>query len=156
MNRRAGFSLFELIIVIGILAFSLRAAFLVFNNQLFGNLASDASILSSRLQDAQARAIAGNAGTSWGLHIDNATATPFYAVFAGTSYSSASSTYYLSSFVQFSQPVSGTTTDIVFNKLTGTLATTTSIILKLRTNASSTETITVSAAGQINVAGSAD
>lgn len=147
-----GFTLIELIITITF--FAIAGAFLVFNlrNQFLGNLESDAQIISSRLAETQSRAIAGLEGNGWGIHFENATnTTPFYAIFPGTSYTQASSTHFLSQVIEFQSPTSGSSTDIIFNKLSGTVATTTSVIIRLKTDTSKTKTITVTAQGKITV-----
>ena len=149
--KRRGFSLIELIMVVAIVSLIAASAVLLLRNQLLGNLESDTQIIVDRLQESQARAIAGVNGTAWGIHFDNATTTPYYAIFSGASFTAPSTTYYLSGLVQFSQPKSGSTSDIIFNKLTGTAATTGTIVLKLATSASSTKTISVSTQGQITV-----
>jgi len=151
MRNKNGFSLIELIISIGILAFVAASAIVIFQNQLIGNLGSDAQIVADRLEDARARAVAGVNGTSWGIHFDNNTTTPYYALFRGSSYTAASSTYFLSGLVAFSAPAQGTTADVIFTKLTGNTAGTTTIILTLASNASSTKSIIVSPQGSITV-----
>ena len=151
MRGREGFSLLEVLIVIVILAFSIGAASVVIREQSLGNLSSDAAIVASRLEDAQAKALAGLAGTSWGIHFDNSATTPFYALFSGSSYTAASSTYFLSGVVKFTTPSAGSTTDVVFTKLTGMTATSTIIKLALKSDATKTATITVSSQGKIDI-----
>ena len=149
MKNNRGFSLIETIISIAIIAFAMASAIVIFRSQLVGNLASDSQIMADRLQDARSRAVAGVNGTAWGIHFDNNTTTPYYALFTGSSYTAATATYYLSGLVQFTVPAQGTTTDVVFTRLTGNTAGTTTIVLRLAGDASSTKNIVVSPQGSI-------
>lgn len=148
-----GFSLLELIIVIGILVMIVPGMLFILRSQILGNLDSDSLIVSARLTDAQMRAIAGVGGSNWGMHFENpATSSPFYAIFAGTSYAGvASSTYFLSNAIEFQSPASGAATDIVFNKLSGTAMSADSIVIRLKSDPSMTKTITVTTGGKISV-----
>lgn len=147
----AGFTVIELILVILMFLFLGSSAFFMFNNQQLGNLESDAEIVSNRLYEAQYRAVGGIEGMPWGIHIDNATATPFYALFPGTAYTSASSTYYLSGVVEFQSPASGTSTNVVFGEITGTVTSSVSVILRLKGDTTKTKTISITPQGRISV-----
>jgi len=149
MKKNAGFSLIELIITLAILAFTVSSALFIFQNQLIGNLGSDGQIIVDRLEDARSRAISGVNGSAWGIHFDNASSTPFYALFRGTTYSAASSTFFLSGLVQFSTPAANTTTDVVFGRLTGALSATSTIVISLKTNSTLKETITINPQGSV-------
>ncbi|MBI2591682.1 MAG: hypothetical protein HYW34_03330 [Candidatus Brennerbacteria bacterium] len=116
---KKGFSVIELIIVVAFLGLLGSSAVFFLRNQFLGTLESDSQSIKARLQEAQIRAIAGLEGQQWGIHFDNAAAQPFYALFPGASYSAASSTYFLSQIVEFLNPSSGTSTDIIFQKLSG-------------------------------------
>ena len=149
--KKRGFSLLELLVALAILALSIGSVVIFLRNQLLGNLEGDAQIIAARLGEAQTRAITTIGGYSWGVHFDNSSTAPFYAIFPGTVYSAPSSTYYLSTYIEFQTPAAATATDIVFNKLNGTIATTTSIVINLKTATSSKKTITVTSQGQISV-----
>lgn len=149
--KNKGFSVIELIIVIAFLSLLGASAVFFLRNQFLGTLESDSQTIKARLQEAQVRAISGLEGVSWGIHFDNNATPPFYALFPGASYSTASSTYLLSNLVEFQTPAGGSAKDIVFNKLNGTIATTTSVIIRLKNNTSQIKTITVSGQGRISV-----
>lgn len=151
MKNSNGFSVIELIIVVAFLGLLGSSAVFFLRNQFLGTLESDSQTIKARLQEAQIRAIAGLEGQSWGIHFDNAAAQPFYALFPGVSYSAASSTYILSNLVEFQTPGGGVAKDIIFYKLNGAIATTTSVIIRLKNNTSQIKTITVSAQGRISV-----
>lgn len=152
MDRRctAGFTLIEVLIASAFLTLAITSALFIFKNQSLGNLESDAQIIAARLKEAQARAIAGANGSPWGIRFDNVGA-PFYALFQGPVYAAPSSTYYLSATVEFQVPATATSVDLVFDKLLGTTATTTSIVIRLKTNTTDARTITVGKSGRIGV-----
>ena len=149
-HKKKGFTLVEFLVALGILLFLGISAVLLLKNQSLGNLESDAEAIASRLSEAQSRAIAGVENRQWGIHFEN-TANPFYALFNGPSYSAASTTYYLSAFVEFQSPASGTSTDIIFTKLSGTISAATSVIIRLKSNTTQTKTVTVSSQGKTTV-----
>jgi len=146
-----GFTLIELILVVILFAFASTSILFILNNQQLGNLEGDAEIVSNTLQEAQNRAAFALEGVPWGVHFDNATTTPFYAIFPGTTYSAPSSTRYLSGLVEFQAPASGTSTDIVFSRINGTVTTTVSIVIRLKTDTTKTKTVSVSTQGKITV-----
>ncbi len=148
-----GFTLLELIIVVVILSMMVIGMLFILRNQILGNLDGDALIISARLMDAQTQAISGVGGIEWGIHFENpATSSPFYALFGGTSYSNAaSSTYFLSSPIEFQTPASGVAIDVVFNKLNGTATGAASIVIRPKSDPSTTKTITVTTEGKISV-----
>src|SRR3989344_7420093 len=92
MDNRAkrGFSIIELLISFTVLGFIALSAFSLISSQRSGTLENEAKIIASRLSGAQARAIAGVAGKQWGIHFNNSSTPPFYALFNGQSYSQAS------------------------------------------------------------------
>lgn len=145
-----GFTLVEILIVFAFLAIGVAATFSILDNQYLGNLESDSQIIAVRLKEAQARAAAGVNGASWGIRFDNV-AAPFYALFQGLAYVAPSSTYYLSSVVEFQAPAVATSVDVIFSKLFGTTATTTSIVIRLKTNPAELKTIKVEPSGRVSV-----
>ncbi|MEK7212177.1 MAG: prepilin-type N-terminal cleavage/methylation domain-containing protein [Patescibacteria group bacterium] len=146
-----GFSLLELIIATGILGLIFTMGFVVFRNQLIGTLDSEAKIISTRLGGAQNRAITSMHNSQWGIYFES-TSTPFYALFAGASYTgAASSTYLLSNLVEFQTPALGNNTSTVFSKLSGSISATTTVVVRLKSDTAQTKTITVSPGGRISV-----
>ncbi|MEK7465506.1 MAG: prepilin-type N-terminal cleavage/methylation domain-containing protein [Patescibacteria group bacterium] len=151
-NQKAGFSLIELIIVVLFLGIAGSAALLMFKNQEIGSLESEAQGVATRVREARGRAFAGVDGLAWGVHFENATTTPFYAIFPGSTYVSASSTVFnLGTLVRYATLSQGSSTEILFTKLSGTIATGTSVQFKLATDASKTKTVSVSAEGKVSV-----
>lgn len=147
-----GFTIIEFFVSVTVLIVIGASLFFVLNNQAIGNLESDAEIIGARLADAQSRAIAGVNGSGWGIHFDNTNASaPFYALFEGSSYVSAATTYYLSNTVAFQTPESGASTTVPFTKLTGKTAATTTITIQLKANSQTTKTVTITPSGEISV-----
>ncbi len=151
--KRNGFTLFELIIVILVVGGVVLASMSIFNNQLLGNLESDAQIIGVRLEEAKIRATAAIENSPWGIYFDYTSSTPSYALFPGSSYSVASDTYFLSNLVEFETPASGASTTVLFEKRTGFLspAVTSTIVIRLKSSPSSTKTITINPQGNINI-----
>ena len=149
-SSRAGFTVMELMLVIVFLALAGSAALFMFKNQEQGTLEAEAQGVVSRVREARARAQAGVDGLSWGVHFENATTSPFYAVFPGGTYVSASSTlYYFPSSVGYGTLPQGSSTDIVFTKLSGISSVSTTIQFALRSDTSKTETLQISSEGNV-------
>lgn len=116
------------------------------------DLNSVVQILASDLKQAQSRSMIGEGGFKWGVHLVNGT-KDYYEIFSTPDvYSNGAkvilSTTYLSSGVTFSSPSSGTSSDIIFNKISG--GTTPSFVGL--TSGSITERIGLSSIGSIEVA----
>ena len=148
MNASSGFSLVEFIIVLGV---TILISGIVFAN-LFGSgqqqkLDAERDRFASALQDARARAIAREDGDQWNVYMDGQ--TEMYAVFAGTSYESGTTTdvVYLPTGVEFVSPT-GTTT-VAFTKGSGTTTAATFVIGRTA-DQSASSTITVDAGGAIS------
>lgn len=115
---------------------------------------SSARQITAVLRDAQQRALSNASSTSWGVRFTNATATqPFYALFASSTYSTSSVVEYHSLPLRIayasSSLASGASRDIVFTQGTGETATSSTIVVQLSSNASSSYTISVSSIGRV-------
>lgn len=148
-----GFTLLEIIVVFAILLIVGSGAIFLLRNQLLGNLEGDAEVIASRLQEAQARASSGVDQLEWGIHFDAATSSPFYAMFSGGGFATTtnSTTFYLSTIVEFEDPTQGFSKDILFQRLTGTISSSTSVTIRLKTNTADRRSISVSKEGKISV-----
>lgn len=134
-RSREGFSLIELAVVIGvmiILSIFIFSSLLSRRSRL--NLDNTARQITASLREAQSRSIAQEGATIWGVHFDNGTTTPFYALFK-TSYSASTiqSLQRLPTSVCFatSSIAQGGTLDITFAQISGLPSTSTSITLNL-------------------------
>lgn len=153
MSRsRAGFTILELLLVIVFLALAGSAALFIFKNQEQGTLEAEAQGIISRVREARMRAQGGVDGLAWGVRFENATDSPFYAIFPGSTYVSVSSTNYnLSLSIGYAVLPQGSSTDIVFTKLSGASSVSTTIKFQLQSDTSKTETLLISSEGNIQL-----
>lgn len=155
MSKQRGVSLIELLLVIAILALmgGVVSTFL-FGQKLSTELEEEAKKIVGVLRLTQNRAITGEQGSAWGVHFDNAGADPFYDMFLGTSYAAATTTerFFLSSGVLYNLPTSGTSTDAIFNKRTGSLLSNATTTVTIRTNVQNqTKSVIVAPNGRVTV-----
>lgn len=154
MTNRQGFTLIEIIIVISISAVLALVVIIGLSNFLTRQtLTEDTRQLVAALREAQSRAVNRVSGSNWGIHLENAVSDrDSYALFSGSLYANqASSSYFLASTVEFSEPIAGAAKDVVFVKGSGLLNTSaTTTILRLSNNTSLTKTITINADGSIS------
>ena len=149
-----GFTLLELLLVIGILVILAGAGVAYYRNSVKGIEADETGkVIVGDLRDARSRALYGQDRMNWGLRFVNSStpSTYYYQMFeTPTIFSDASTTVvattYLPGVINFKIPGSGTSTDIIFGKIVGTIATTTSIVINLE---STDITITATPIGNI-------
>lgn len=110
-------------------------------------------IMASNLKQAQSKSMIDEGGFKWGIHFVNVSgASNYYEIFSTpTDYTNSSkvisSTNYLSSGVTFSDPASGLSKNIIFNKISGgTTPSSVSVVA-----GAITKTINVSGIGSISV-----
>ena len=157
---RKGFTLVELIVVIGIM--------IVVGAIVFSNLAgrrSDTDLtatvqqVTTLLRQAQSDAVSQKngavSGNAWGVHFANTTATaPFYALFAGAyATSTVVSQYILPSTVayQTSTLASGATLDVIFSPISGAPSVSTSIGFYMpKNNTAFSSTILIAPSGEVS------
>lgn len=121
-----GFTLLEVLIVMGIVAILAAAG-----SGFYANYNKNVEIKSLSqtiifdLKQAQAKSMDGVGGFKWGVHFVNPPSSPdYYEIFSTpTDYSDGAkvidTTKYLSSGIVFSDPVTNSTKDIIFNKISG-------------------------------------
>jgi type II secretory pathway pseudopilin PulG len=136
MNRR-GFSLVELVAVIGIAIILATVAFIyVGGRQGTSELDASASQIVALLRQAQQNALASASSTPWGVHFDNTTSTTaYFALYASSTWSPAAevSRASLSSRISYSTSslAVGQTRNVLFAQGTGRVATSTSIAIRV-------------------------
>ncbi|MFA5392117.1 MAG: type II secretion system protein [Candidatus Paceibacterota bacterium] len=120
---KKGFTMIELLIVIGITAvLSVVSVGFYANQQKAKLLESTAQEIASYLKYTQQKSVSQEQGLQWGIHFDNPTSgSDFYALYTGTTYSSAVETKYLPAGITFQTPTPGSSTDASYEKLTGLL-----------------------------------
>jgi prepilin-type N-terminal cleavage/methylation domain-containing protein len=148
--RTRGFTLLEILLTLAILVILSVAG--VGGYRTYGKNVEVTSLtqsISSELRLMQAKSMAGESGLKWGIHFVNST-NDYYELFSTpTTYASASTTINATTTfprsVSFSDPTSGQSKDIIFDKITGvTTATSVTVISE-----DITKTIQVSAFGII-------
>lgn len=126
MNKKNGFTLIEMIIVIALMAIlALTAIPVITGYQTDAKLASTASRIISTLRYSQNKSIVGEGTSTWGVHFDT-TSSHFFSIFQGSSYASGTNTepVYLTDGVSLSNiSITGGGNDIIFTRLTGKTST---------------------------------
>ncbi len=104
------------------------------------------------LRNAQNRSITQENGSNWGVHFENPSGqNDFYALFQGAAYSSGNTVLRanLRPAVQFNNPSSGASKDIIFNPISGLPTASATVIISLKSDSSGAKTIIINANGQI-------
>jgi len=154
--KKNGFTLIELIVTLAIIT----VVSVVMFTSLFGwknqtDLVNVTKQVGALLREAASNAMTQENGTAWGVHFDNATnTTPFYALFASSTYSTSSviGSYPLPASVGYltsTFPV-GSTEDIAFDPVSGDASASTSIGLYLLGDPTQSSTISVASTGAVS------
>jgi len=121
MKFKKGFTLLELLVVVGITTILAGVGISSYVNQQRSKLL-DTSVqeVVSYLRYAQQKSMAQESGNQWGIHFENpASGDDFYSLYTGASYTSPEETRYLPDGITFSTPGDNETIDIPFYKLIG-------------------------------------
>jgi len=146
------FTLIELLIVIGITA--IMAVFLIMSPLSFRSR-QDLNLtvleMTAVLRNAQDNSISQESGSVWGIYFDNTNDSGFYDFFSGSDYSSTNivSRSSLRSNIKFIQPAIGASSTVIFSAVSGLPVASTTIIIALREDLSSSRAIIINANGQI-------
>jgi prepilin-type N-terminal cleavage/methylation domain-containing protein len=113
-------------------------------------LGRTADTIISDLKSAQANAMNGQGGLNWGIHFVNGS-SQYYEIFSTpTDYSSPlktiTGTVYLQNNIAFSSPSSGNSTNVVFNRISGTISSDTQVSI---TFDGAMDTVNITTAGNI-------
>lgn len=139
MSKKA-FTLIELLLVIAVLGILSGIAFNTYSNfQWNVKIDEEANKIKYILRQAQAKAISGENGASWGVRFFHPTSgDQYYELFWGNSYAVSTTTesHFLANGTDFMNPVSGVDIDVIFNKRTGELASSSAIALSIKTSIS--------------------
>lgn len=160
--KKAGFTLLEVLIVIGISALLLGFSGLALqSNSNSLRVKQTATTVSSLMKNAQSRARQQEGGVRWGVHIDNTTGDPvFYSTFMvdedllaeplftgvpGTT----TDTFAFPRQITSINPPLGESMRIIFEQGTGLPTNATSVIMQVGNDTSSVRTIDIDSNGRI-------
>ncbi len=153
---RKGFTLIELIVVIAIMAIIATVAGLnLTGSRDKTDLTSTTQQIGTLLRQAQSDAMSEKQGTAWGVHFDNTTSTPYFALYASAVYSTSSINggyYPLPRTVAYATATvpQGSAVNITFSAVTGAASAPASISLYVIGDPSISSTISISSAGAVN------
>lgn len=157
---RRAFTLIELLVTMAILiVLSVVTTFSLSGGRNSNDVTDTAKQVATLLREAQSNSMADQNGASWGVYFSNATSSgfgsgPFYALFAGTAYSTSTlqgGQYRLPQAVGYANAFlpSGATTSITFAIVSGVASASTSIQLYSIAEPALSSTITVASSGAI-------
>lgn len=150
LRFQSGFTLIELIVVIGITAIIAVVGFLnIYGFKSVSELDLTAREIISVLRNAQDRSIGQEDSVQWGVYFENAASdSGFYVLYKGATTTFVSKKN-LRPNIQFLDPSIGNSKDIPFNKLSGLPASSITIVVALKNDLLATTTIIVNSNGQI-------
>lgn len=148
-----GFTLIELLITIGIIAVVSTVGFLnLFGYRGMQELDLTAQEITIILRNAQDRSISQESSSRYGIHFENSVSSGgFYDLFSGATYAAGTiiSKNSLRPTIQFSDPTSGNSKDIIFAPISGFPNASTTITISLKRDASVLKNIIINTNGQI-------
>ncbi len=156
MKNRKGFTIIELVLVIGIIAIlSVVSLIGLSGRKNKTELDGATKQITALLREAQSKSVSQINGSAWGVHFENSTATaPFYALFSGLTYASTSATSYyrLSAKILYatSSIALGAAKDIAFSQISGFATATSSVVLYVSGAPNISSTIAVGISGAVN------
>lgn len=149
-----GFSLIEVIVGISIILIVTGLVVAAYRN--LGktvNLTATSETLVATIDDARNRTLGSRNDSRYGVHV----ATTSYTLFQGTAYDAAATTnevHTLPAGIEINTiSLAGGGSNVIFDSLTGHTSQTGTLQLRLTSNPASTQTITISAEGQADIAG---
>jgi len=151
---RRGFTLIELIITISLMIILTIVGLLNLTGRKgTTNLTDGAKQMVATLRQAQSHSMANDKGVAWGVRFSNLSTSTFFALFS-SSYSTANTVGYYRlpdgvAYVTSSLPV-GSTTDIIFNQVSGGLNASRTIMINLPSQPSQSSTISISTIGAVS------
>lgn len=155
-----GFTLLEVVLTTAVLVVIVAVGILSygsFNRTI--DLSTVAGDISAQLRRAQTRAMGADDLKCWGIHFDNTTAgSAFFSLFsdttctnATTAYSTDVEKYFLPARVVFTTPADTVTSNVLFQKLTGSSVTNSATSIVIATpDGIRTKTISINSVGTVS------
>lgn len=150
MNTK-GFTLIEILVVLGISIILATGGFLgLWNLKKHQALRLSAEGMVAFLRDAQQKSVNQEGGFGWGVHFDNsASGRDSYWRFSGTDSLGAVDKVVLPAGVEITDPISGTSKNVIFAKISGLPDSPTEVKLNLSNDASVFRVVKINAQGTI-------
>lgn len=154
IRKNKGFSLIELLTVLGIIVFIASASFLALSaSRRKTNFDQVKVRIATLLSDAQNRSANQEGGLAWGVHFENGASEAFYTLFSGAySASSEKGHYALPSDVRYSTSsiAVGSFRDIMFKPVSGAASSSGSVAVEMSAAPFTSSSINVSASGVVS------
>lgn len=151
ISKKSGLTVVEIVVALAILAILAGIGMRAFTNaRTAKQLDTITDSIATKLEEAKTNAMSGKDGTNFGL----AFSTTTYTYWSGTSYSpsaESNNVFPISSNFSLTSTIPGTYHAVRFARITGTPDLTGSIVITSNDNASTTDTITIGALGDITV-----
>jgi type II secretory pathway pseudopilin PulG len=153
---RSAFTIFELLIVIGLIAIIAAVSFFsLFGRHTSADLTGAKTQIVAVLREAESRSAGDDQGVSWGVHFSNTTNTaPFFALFYSSYAATTTAGYYaLPPSVGYvtSTLAIGSSSDITFAPLSGAASVSTSVELYSKADrVLFATTISVASSGEVS------
>ncbi len=153
-KKESGFTLVELLTIIGILLVIIGTAVAAYKRfQNISALTDSSEEILNILRLARSKTLSSEHSDQWGVHFPNPGTDYEYTLFKGSNYSSRETSFDQKIIVPNTIEVHnidlGTSSDVIFNRLTGTTDFPGTISLRIASNHSKTQDIIIESSGQI-------
>lgn len=145
-----GFTLFEVLIVLGLV--SLIGVFIFFsitNYRQRQDLDLATQALATFLRETQQKAVSQESGTDWRVYLENKTNTNDFYEVAGGSPMATTTRVALRGSLEFADPAAGQAKTIIFRQATGLPNAAATIVIQLKNDATINKTIAIKTNGAI-------
>jgi prepilin-type N-terminal cleavage/methylation domain-containing protein len=148
---KRGFTLLEVLLVIGILSIIGVMGVSYYRNAAKNvTFTTTIATLENNIKAARSKAMLGEGGTKWGIRFVNTSQDDYYEIYSTpTTYTDVAkeieSTIFVTSGVTFTDPVESTVKDVIFSRISGTTTPTTVSLI----SEAQTKIITITALGSV-------
>lgn len=124
-GKKSAFTLIELLVVVAVLSVASVGGFIAISRYRDSqNLKLTTNELIAAVRETQKRSVTQRDGKQWGVRLTNSASNHNFKIWSGTSYASGTvdQTYKLKRGVQFTNPYTSSTYDLIFSVTTGNTA----------------------------------